>query len=306
MKLTLTTSTDPVELKTFLDYCSRMGQNAVDLFNTWVPIDTLQSARRDLDTRGIKPVSISAVALTSGPDAVEEAVGTIREAMVIAGELSAELVNIAIGMRARLSTDQQIEAYARTIAPCLDEAERLGLTILLENRWDWFGDDTDHSEITRRAEWIARLIERVDSPRFRSTFDAGNFVTVGEEPYPHAYEILKDVIGYVHVKDATLYHPKRHGARIVASRTKTSFTDLTDTGVHIWADGKLGGSDREFVFTPLGEGAVNWEGLLRALKQDGYTGWFQVEPHAYPLFGDSHDRATRQALEYLRRSSWFE
>ncbi|WAM31889.1 hypothetical protein [Caldicellulosiruptor naganoensis] len=36
----------------------------------------------------------------------------------------------------------------------------------------------------------------------RATFDPANFVQCKVEVYPHAFELLKDYIEYVHVKDA--------------------------------------------------------------------------------------------------------
>ena len=64
-----------------------------------------------------------------------------------------------------------------------------------------------------RAELVAELIRRVDSPRLRANFDATNFLFAGEEPYPGAYEALKELIGYVHLKDGTRYDERRHGPR---------------------------------------------------------------------------------------------
>jgi len=288
-----------------------VGEEAVDLFRTYVSLDSVESVRAELESRGVTPVSISTYAL-DGPGSGEQVVASILETLRVADELGSWFVTTTLTTDTRRSTDEQIEDYKRVIGPCLDEAERLGITLLLENRWDWFRDDPGRAEVTRRAEWFAQLMERVASPRFRVAFDPANFAVVGEEPYPHAYEMLKDVIGYVHVKDVSRYHEKRHGLRKgaagyelappVEAVIETGPTNVTNRGIHVWADGEVGGSDPEFVFTSVGEGVVNWHGLLGALRRDGYTGWFLVEPHILPFYGERHERAAQQAVKYLRQS----
>ncbi|HLJ65907.1 MAG TPA: sugar phosphate isomerase/epimerase family protein [Chloroflexota bacterium] len=83
------------------------------------------------------------------------------------------------------------------------------------------------------------LLREVDSPHFRAAFDPANFIQCGQAPYPDAYDALRPWIAYVHVKDVDV------AGRVVAA----------------------------------GEGIGNWPALLRRLGQDGYDGYFSLEPH---------------------------
>ncbi len=84
------------------------------------------------------------------------------------------------------------------------------------------------------------IFESVGADNLRLTLDPANFVACGVKPYTEAYPALKPWLHYVHVKDKE--SPK--GKVVVA-----------------------------------GEGAAEWRELLGALKADGYSGFFSLEPH---------------------------
>lgn len=314
MKIALSSTWFLGDLDSFVRHCLRTDVRDVDIYcPDDIALDTLPAVRGKLTDAGLRPVCISTFVEMNRPGLAVHFAPLIVESVRVAADLGVPMVNTYFGPNAFLSQKQQVEAYLRNIAPCVVEAERHGVTLLLENGWDWYGEDPAHTELTRRAEWLLTLMNRVDSPQLRLTFDASNFLLAGEEPYPHAFEILKNYIGYVHVKDATRYSERRHGARRERSGggdrqgphgeefgdagQEFSIDSIAATGVKIWADGKSGGNDPEFVFTPLGTGAVNWHGLLCALHASGYDGWLGLEPHVVQL--DDWFKAAQQAIDYL-------
>jgi sugar phosphate isomerase/epimerase len=60
--------------------------------------------------------------------------------------------------------------------------------------------------------------------KLKCVFDMGNFVLDGHEPYPHAFEMLKDKIAYFHIKDA-LYE----GAIVPAGKGEASIKEILST-----------------------------------------------------------------------------
>jgi sugar phosphate isomerase/epimerase len=72
-------------------------------------------------------------------------------------------------------------------------AESRKITLLHENEKGIYGDT---------PERCLDLLETIGSSYFRATFDPANFIQCGIEAYPYAYRILKNHIGYFHVKDA--------------------------------------------------------------------------------------------------------
>jgi sugar phosphate isomerase/epimerase len=84
------------------------------------------------------------------------------------------------------------------------------------------------------------LIESVGSPDLRVAWDAANFVQVGVRPFTDAYAMLRPHLEYVQIKDAHL------------------------------VDGSV---------VPAGRGDGEVVETIRALRDDGYDGYFSLEPH---------------------------
>lgn len=107
--------------------------------------------------------------------------------------------------------------------------------------------ESEPSVNTENMQLLYDFLKLLDSPRVGALFDAGNEASDIHCPpaYPVGYELLKPYLFHVHVKD-----------------TKTS------------PEGK------EF-YTPalMGEGDVDYHGLIQRLKKDGYDGWVSIETH---------------------------
>ncbi len=84
------------------------------------------------------------------------------------------------------------------------------------------------------------VIESVASPRLRVAWDSANFVQVGARPFTEAYPLLRPHLEYVQIKDARA------------------------------ADGTV---------VPAGEGDGEVVETIRALRSDGFDGFFSLEPH---------------------------
>jgi len=118
------------------------------------------------------------------------------------------------------------------------EAERRGITLIHENEAGIYGET---------AECCADLFGAIPSANFKAVFDPANFVVAREATYPYAYDLLKDHIAYVHVKDAV-------------------------------ADGDA------YEIRPAGEGVGHVPEILAALKRDGYAGFLSIEPHLHSMY----------------------
>lgn len=73
----------------------------------------------------------------------------------------------------------------------LDLADEYGLTLCHENEGRIYGENADQC-----YDILSHF-----GGRLRCVFDMGNFLLAGEEPYPYAYNLLKDYIDYFHIKD---------------------------------------------------------------------------------------------------------
>lgn len=67
------------------------------------------------------------------------------------------------------------------------------ITLLHENEKDIYGDT---------AERCAALFAALNDPQVKAAFDPANFVQCDVEVFPHAFDLLKEHIAYMHIKDA--------------------------------------------------------------------------------------------------------
>jgi sugar phosphate isomerase/epimerase len=110
-------------------------------------------------------------------------------------------------------------------------AEQAGITLLHENEKHIYGDT---------GERCRDILETCGSPSLRSAFDPANFIQCGVDPMKDAYPLLKEHIGYIHIKDAL----KGNGQVV-----------------------------------PAGDGDGGLRELIAELKSREYQGFLSVEPH---------------------------
>ena len=248
--------------------------------------ETVPRAQNLLSRYGIFPNAVSAFTKLNEVvhERVEETQELINKSLDLASLIGAPFTITYFGTNALLDDDEAIERYVRSIGPCLRRAEEKGVTLLIENLFDAVPAEIPESfrrryrssDPTRTAQGCRRLLEAVDSPWFQFNYDPGNFLCGGEEPYPYAYEILRDYIRSIHLKDVVKYDGELHGA---------------PDDLYLQRD--LGG---DYMCVAIGQGAVNYDALLRRLNSDGYQGVIMLECHT----GDRRlDASIRASLSYL-------
>lgn len=143
------------------------------------------------------------------------------------------------------------DLFLEIVRPAVEYAARKQVTLVLENEAH---DDSGS------AEGVKAIVEKVNAPYFGTIYDPCNYYQAHEEPYPGAYETLKEHIRYVHLKGGCRYHPQRRPQD--------------------HRGGTLRGSeDAHIGYTTIQEGVANADGILHRLARDGYTGFITLEPH---------------------------
>lgn len=123
------------------------------------------------------------------------------------------------------------EEVIRRLKEFLEHVKGSDIVLLHENEKDIYGDT---------AERCLDLAQTLDSKHFKLIFDPANFVQCGVKTYPHAFDLLKDHVVYMHIKDA-----------------------LSPSG-HV---------------VPAGQGDGHLQDILRSLSHRGYQGFLSLEPH---------------------------
>lgn len=118
----------------------------------------------------------------------------------------------------------------------VDYAKANDAVLLHENEKGIYGD---------KAAECRKLMETFACDNFKAVFDFANFVQCKQDTL-EAYELLKEYVAYIHVKDAK------------------------------WKTGAV---------VPAGFGDGNVEAILKKLKDDGYQGYLSLEPHLFDFAG---------------------
>ena len=154
----------------------------------------------------------------------------------------------------------RVFSYWRTIEPgaCFERIAGALASLAAEaaRHGRIIGLENEHAcNIATGAE-TARLLAAVPHPNLQVVWDPANAYVSGETPYPDGYACLPPArIAHLHAKDCQVrdHHP---------------------------------------VWCALGEGAVDWEGQIRALAADGYRGWISLETHWEGPHGDKREAST--------------
>jgi sugar phosphate isomerase/epimerase len=131
-----------------------------------------------------------------------------------------------------------------------DEPPAVYREVVLE-RWNQFIEaargeeilllhENEHAIYGDTAARCLDLLESLACPYMKATFDPANFILDGEQTYPHAYQLLKKHIAYLHIKDA-IYQEHR--------------------------------------IVPAGQGDGHLLEILSDLQQTGFEGFLSIEPH---------------------------
>ena len=146
------------------------------------------------------------------------------------------------------------EVFER-IGRFVDYASANDIVLLHENEKGIYGD---------RAAQCKELMDAFYGDHFKAIFDFANFVQVGQDTL-EAYDLLKEYVVYIHVKDALL------------------------------KDGSV---------VPAGYGDGNVAVILRKLFAGGFDGFLSIEPHLSDFAGFSALEQGAKAPEKAKRSGF--
>lgn len=156
-------------------------------------------------------------------------------------------------------TEEILEEIVQRFKTPIRRAEDKNVILALENEHDCFIGSGKESR---------RFLESISSKNVGLIWDPGNAYFTGEVPYPDGYNLVKDQIVHVHIKDA----------------------GKDEKGKPIWL--------------PVGKGEIDFRGQFQALKEDNFQGVISLETHYIPE-GGSAEEGTRESfagLSFILRS----
>ena len=220
-----------------IKYIEMRGVNGKNLIQ-YSP-DEVRKIKRQLDARGFKISSVgSPIGKINITDDFEPHLALFRHTIEIAKILETPYIRmfsffIPEGQKPESFRDEVMRRWERFVVA----AKGSGLTLLHENEKNIYGDT---------AERCLDLLETMNCGYLKAVFDPANFVQCDVETYPHAFNLLRKYIAYVHVKDA-LY------------------------------------SNHSVVPSGYGDGKV--KDILRELSDGNFEGFLSLEPHLADFVG---------------------
>lgn len=196
-------------------------------------LEEIQEYKETFDKHGIKVSSIgSPIGKININDPFEEHLDLFKHVLEIATVFEAPFVRMFSFFMEKEEIDSSREKVMERWGKFLEVAKNHPeITLLHENEKGIYGDS---------PERCLDLVESLQSKQVKLAFDPANFVQCDVEVYPKAYELLKDHIGYVHIKDANF-------------------------------------EDHEV--TPAGYGDGEVAKVLHELVKSGFKGFVSLEPH---------------------------
>jgi len=251
------------DLTTQLDVLGELGIKCLELRGVWgknvlqLDDDEAETVKSEMDRRGMKVSAIgSPIGKIGIDDPFEPHLNAFRRAMELAERFECKYIRMFSFFVPEGQADSYRSQVMERLGGLMAEAQGHPITLLHENERRIYGD------IPRRC---LDILETLASPQLRMTFDPANFVMGGVRPFSEGYDMLKDYIEYVHIKDG-LMDEKR--------------------------------------VVPAGEGDGQVRELLGALKERNFDGFLSLEPHlatAGQLDGFSGPQLFRVAANALRR-----
>jgi sugar phosphate isomerase/epimerase len=181
------------------------------------------------------------------------------------------------GRDTSIPTTEQLEGFKQVYGPAVDEAEKRGVNLTIEN-WPNNGKNLMFSPET----WTA-VFDAVPSDRFGLCFDPSHLVWLGID-YLKAARQFASKIKYVHGKDTEIFEEDRNQYGIYGRQFESS-----------------AGRGRWWRYRLPGWGLVDWPAFLTVLYDTGYDHIIAIE-HEDPVWRGDVEKFKRGlvlAQQYL-------
>lgn len=184
----------------------------------------------------------------------------------VAQALGTDIVRVFCGdLTEGITFDDAQTWIVDSLKECAIHAEQAKVYLAIEN----------HGLLAGKSEQVMEVIQAVDSPYVKATFDTGNFLLVHEDPL-EAFNRLKDDIVHVHFKD---FREKQAGESHPAFRSTE--------GV-------------EMIGTIPGDGIVDLQVIVHGLQANDYAGWLSIEFEGYEEARMANEEAVRRLRSLMR------
>lgn len=247
-------------VREWVDLAAPLGLDGLEFYSGfWELADPAgwAAARRTVEERGLAIPMLCCSPDFSHPDAefrhreIEKEKNWIR----MAAALGAGYCRVLSGQRRpELTRERGLDLVVESIEACLPEAERCGVTLIIENHYK--DDFWNYPEFAQKMDVFCELVGRIKHPRFGVNYDPSNAFLAGDEPL-ELLERVKHRVVTMHASD-----------RYLAEGT---IEDLRrdETGAEGYAKRLRHGA--------IGKGLNDYDAIFSTLRAVGFDGWVSIE-----------------------------
>jgi len=180
-----------MDLCDFLDLCFIKNVLNVELPARLIRDDEhLLTVKHHIDEMGmnVSAYSINCDFLSKG-HRHEDEISSFMKAIENADQLGTAIIHVSNGeMVSSVDLDKAIDTVISSLVQCCEQAERKGISIVLENR----------GVLALTSGQIRRIIEAINKSNIKASMAISSFEKVNESPVDAIYH-LNDLVGYVQV-----------------------------------------------------------------------------------------------------------
>jgi sugar phosphate isomerase/epimerase len=247
-------------LREWVDLAVTLGLDGLEYYSGFLELaDPAKwpAARRTVEERGMIIPMLCCSPDFSHPDPefrraeIEKEIGWIR----MAAALGASYCRVLSGQRRpEVSQAVGLDYVVSCIEACLPEAERCGVTLILENHYK--DDFWLFPEFAQKADVFCALVERIRHPYFGVNYDPSNAFIAGDDPLA-LLERVKTRVVTMHASDRYLL--------------EGTIEDLRRE------EGGSEGYMKRLRHGTIGRGLNNYDAIFSTLRSVGFDGWISIE-----------------------------
>ncbi|WP_414662117.1 sugar phosphate isomerase/epimerase family protein [Horticoccus sp. 23ND18S-11] len=247
-------------LREWVDLAAPLGVDGLEYYSGFLElVDPARwpAARREVERRGMVIPMLCCSPDFSHPDAAFRAAEIEKEKNWIrmAATLGAGYCRVLSGQRRpELTRAQGIDLVVQSIEACLPEAEKCGVTLIIENHYK--DDFWLYPEFAQKMDVFCELVDRIRHPRFGVNYDPSNAFLAGDDPIELLRRVKHRVLT-MHASDRTLI--------------SGTLEDLRNE------EGGAEGYAKRLKHGTIGRGLNNYDAIFSELRSVGFDSWVSIE-----------------------------
>ncbi len=247
-------------LQQWVDLAAPLGLDGLEYYSGMLELaDPVQwpVARRQVEAAGMVIPMLCCSPDFSQPDPRLRQIEIEKEKTWIrmAATLGAKYCRVLSGQRRpELTVAQGLDIVVANIEACLPEAEKCGVTLILENHYK--DDFWAYPEFAQKLEVFCALVDRLHHPHFGVNYDPSNAFLAGDDPLELLARVKHRVVT-MHASD-----------RYLLSGT---LEDLRKE------EGGALGYAKRLAHGEIGKGLNDYDAIFSTLRGVGFDNWISIE-----------------------------